>query len=308
MRLQRALRWTIFALTIYLLLSAALALFVAETTLHPGRRVLSAEDVAQAHDLAARTHADLTDVSIATNDGITLRAWNFHPENSNQSAVILLHGLSDNRLGMIGYAELLLRHGYTVLLPDSRAHGASGGDTATYGLLEREDIRRWFEWSLNNDHPHCIFGFAESMGAAQLIQSATETSFCSIAAESPFASFREIAYDRMGQFFHAGPWLGRTLLRPLVEFSFLYVRWKYGWDMNLISPEREARKARLPILLIHGRDDRNIPVRHSRTIAASNPNIALWEVPDTDHCGAISTHSEEFASRLTTWFQLNLMP
>src|SRR4029434_4206118 len=98
----------------------------------------------------------------------------------------------------------------------------------------------WYEWLQATEHPACIFGFAESMGAAQLLQSVAETHFCSIAVESPFASFREIAYDRMGQFFGAGPWLGRTLLRPVVEFSFLYVRWKYGWNMSSISPEREA--------------------------------------------------------------------
>ena len=39
------------------------------------------------------------------------------------NAAVLLHGLADNRLGMIGYAKLLLAHGYSVLLPDARAHG-----------------------------------------------------------------------------------------------------------------------------------------------------------------------------------------
>lgn len=62
------------------------------------------------------------------------------------TVVILLHGLSDNRLGMIGYAELLLAHGFAVLMPDARAHGASGGDLATYGLLESDDIHEWFDW------------------------------------------------------------------------------------------------------------------------------------------------------------------
>lgn len=50
--------------------------------------------------------------------------------------MILLHGLSDNRLGMIGYAELLLSHGFSVVMPDARAHGTSGSQLATYGLLE----------------------------------------------------------------------------------------------------------------------------------------------------------------------------
>jgi hypothetical protein len=38
---------------------------------------------------------------------------------------------------------MVLQQGYRVLLPDSRAHGESGGTLATYGLVERDDIHRW---------------------------------------------------------------------------------------------------------------------------------------------------------------------
>ena len=36
----------------------------------------------------------------------------------------------------VGQCELLLRHGFAVLLPDARPHGISGGDIATYGVME----------------------------------------------------------------------------------------------------------------------------------------------------------------------------
>ena len=113
--------------------------------------------------------------------------------------MILLHGLSDNRLGMIGYAELLLSHGFSVLMPDARAHGNSGGQLATYGLVESEDIHRWFDWLQQSQHPGCIFGFAESVGAAQLLQSLQgEPRFCARAAESPFSSFARLPMIVLG--------------------------------------------------------------------------------------------------------------
>ena len=124
-------------------------------------------------EIAHQLDSDLADVSITTPDAVTLRAWTIHPPRSNGDAVILLHGLADNRVGMTGYAQLLLAHGFTVLLPDARAHGASGGQLATYGLLESNDIHQWFDFLVAQDHPHCIFGFAESMGAAELLQSLT---------------------------------------------------------------------------------------------------------------------------------------
>ena len=75
----------------------------------------------------------------------------------------------------------------------------------------------------------------------------------------------------MGQPFHLGPWLGRTILRPLVEVAFLRARWKYNLDMQQISPENSAAATNIPVLLIHGQIDSNIPVRHSRQIHARNP-------------------------------------
>jgi uncharacterized protein len=187
-------------------------------------------------------------------------------------------------------------------VPDARDHGASGGHIATYGLLEADDIHRWFDWLQQNEHPHCIFALGESMGAAQLLQSLqAEPRFCAVAAESSFSSFREVAYDRVGRFFHA-PWLGRTILRPIVEIALGYARWKYELNFELASPEKSVAATKVPVLLIHGRDDKNIPVRHSRTIAAGNPNVKLWEVPNAGHCGAISTAPQEFEQQLIGWF------
>ena len=302
MQLTRAVRLGSLFLG-YLVFSVAAGVFLTEITLHPARRSLTVNDTMQAAEMASGRDAALSDVTIQAHDGAALNAWSIRPRNNNSKAVILLHGLSDNRLGMIGYAELLLAHGYNILMPDARAHGASGGQLATYGLLEADDIRRWFDWLRQNQHPDCIFGFGESMGAAQLLQSLqTERNFCAVAAESPFSDFREIAYDRVGQFFHTGPWLGRTILRPMVETAFVYAKWKYKMDFEQVSPESIVAKSKIPVMLIHGQKDSNIPIRHSRQIAARNPALILWEVPQADHCGAISTQPNEFEQKLLRWF------
>ena len=279
---------------------------MAEGALHPGRRPLLAVDQRQAVEMANSNAADLTDVSIPSNDGVILRAWNLQSGKTFMNVVVLSHGLSDNRAGMMGYAQFFLRHGYDVLMPDARAHGISGGEIATYGIREANALHRWLEWLDLNEHPACIYGFAESMGAAGLLQSLqSESRFCAVAAESPFSTFREIAYDRVGQFFHTGPWLGRTIFRPMVECAFIYAKWRYHLNFDLASPEKAVESTKVPVLLIHGQLDSNIPVRHSRKIAAGNRDVALWEVPGADHCGAIGVAPVELESRVTDWFQQN---
>jgi len=287
----------------FLVLALIAGVVLAEVTVHPGRNVQSPADEMRIRETAQRYRYELADVAIAAQDGVMLRGWSIRPPNGNGNAVILLHGLGDNRTGTTGYAELLLRHGFSVLMPDARAHGLSGGNLATFGLLETDDIRRWLDWLQQNDHPPCIFGLGESMGAAQLLQSLRrETRFCAIVAESPFASFREIGYDRVGQRFNTGPWLGRTILRPIVEFAFLYARLKYKLDFEQVSPEDAVAKTKVPILLIHGKVDSNLPVRHSRLVAARNSSIQLWEVPNADHCGAMSAAPDEFSEKVLGWF------
>jgi alpha-beta hydrolase superfamily lysophospholipase len=297
-------RLSVIAFLGFLALSTIAGVLLTEVTLHPGRHVLSSDDKMQANEMAGLHNSELTDVAIAARDGVTLRAWNIRPKKTNGEAVILLHGLADNRLGMAGYAELLLSQGFSVLLPDARAHGASGGDLATFGLLESDDIHRWLDWLEQNDRPACVFGLGESMGAALLLQSLqSENRFCAVVAESPFASLREIGYERVGQFFGTGPWLGRSNLRPTVEFAFLYARWKYNLDFEQVSPQNVVAATRIPVFLIHGQSDSNIPVRHSRLIAARNSAVILWEVPNADHCGAVGAEPEEFSEKLISWFE-----
>jgi pimeloyl-ACP methyl ester carboxylesterase len=153
-------------------------------------------------------------------------------------------------------------------------------------------------------HPSFVDGLGASMGAAQLLQTLElQPGFCAVAAESPFSNFREIAYDRVGQFFHGGTWIGRTLFRPTVEVALAYASWKYGFDFQKISPEDSGSKSPVPVLLIHGAIDRNIPVRHSERIRARNPRVTLWEVPNADHCGAFSTDHDQFVIKLIAWFR-----
>jgi uncharacterized protein len=135
--MRKLLRLLIPASVIYVLLCAAAAVFLAETTLHPNRRPLSAAAEVQMRDTAAPLQSEVADVQIPAADNAALSAWFIHPRHSNGDAVILLHGLGDNRLGTIGYAELLLKHGYSVLTPDARAHGASGGRIATMALSNK---------------------------------------------------------------------------------------------------------------------------------------------------------------------------
>ena len=271
--------------------------------LHPHRRPVTAGEERADRAAAAADSASLEDVQVSGEDGTALRAWLLMPHDSNGNVVILLHGVTDNRLGMFGFGRWLSRYHYAVLLPDARGHGSSGG-LPTYGLLEANDIHRWVSWLEDTYHPRCVYGLGESMGAAQLLQAlSNEKRFCAVVADSSFATFREVAYARVGRAFHTGPWLGATVFRPMVDVGFLYIRLRYGFDMEKASPSDAVAASATPVLLIHGMEDHNIPPFHSDEIERRNPShVVVWKVPGATHTGASQAAPREFERRVLDWF------
>jgi fermentation-respiration switch protein FrsA (DUF1100 family) len=130
-----------------------------------------------------------------------------------------------------------------------------------------------------------------------------EHRFCAIVGESASASFREEAYVRMGRAFGTGPWLGGTVFRPTLEVGILYVRLRYGLNLNSVAPEEAVVGVRTPVLLIHGLEDTKVPPYHSDWIQARNPAaITVWKVPGAIHTGAYAAAPEEFKRRVLGWF------
>ena len=289
--------------------SVALGFVLAELALHPGRRVMSADAEQRARARVAAVGGRLDQVEITTHDRMVLRGWQFSPPAAawNGNSVLALHGVGDNRESQVPMAVRLVARGYMVVTPDARASGLSDGVDASYGVIERDDIHEWVTWLRTRQAYGCIHGLGGSMGAAQLLQ-ALEVDpplFCDVVAESPFESFREVAYDRVGQRVGTGPWLGRTVLRPAIEVGFLSAWLRTGVDLTDANPLRvlQRRDTRTPVLLIHGLADRNIPPRHSRDLAAANPDhVVAWFIPGGGHVSAWSAAPVEYPARVLAFF------
>ncbi|HVG91534.1 MAG TPA: alpha/beta fold hydrolase [Alphaproteobacteria bacterium] len=299
-----ARRAILAGLATYLALSILAGIFIADMSLKLRRLPLRHQ---QAIAAAVRDdfQAALQDVSIRASDGVVLKGWYVHPRVYNGNTVVLLHGITDNREGVAGYGQLLLEHGYAVLLPDARRHGESGGDLATYGVKEADDIHRWVSWVYQHDPPQCVYGLGESYGAALLLQSlAVENRFCAVAAESTFSTAREMSFERVSGPLHLPSWVGRTLGRPAIWSAVVYAHLRYGLDLLQPSPLEAVRSSKVPVLLIHGEADRSIAAWHSQRIANAAPDhVELWLVPHAGHTMAWAAAHQEFESRLLGWFE-----
>src|SRR5271166_2128415 len=138
---RRILRVLLILLLVPPVIAMVLGWLVAPSFLHPIRRPLTADLVQQADISFAQIGVQREAFDVRAPDGILLRGWKVRSDHPNGNWVLLFHGVADNRVGVIGQSEFLLRAGYSVVMMDARAHGTSEGQLATYGWLERSDTK-----------------------------------------------------------------------------------------------------------------------------------------------------------------------
>jgi uncharacterized protein len=302
---RRLFRMAMILLLVPPLLAAMGGWLVGPTFLHPLRRQLTPELIKEADADFATIHAQREDLTVTAADGSKLRGWKVRPQNPNGSWILLFHGVADNRVGVVGQAHFLLRAGYSVVMMDARAHGASAGAMATYGWLERHDTSAIIDALYASEapaHPQHLFALGESMGAGIALQSAAaDPRIAAVVAEAAFASLREAAYDYAG--LQKYPLLGQTFFAPGAWTMIYRGESLAGFPAGEVSPQKSVTARNFPVLLICDGADTTLPCRHTRKIfaAATGPK-ELWEVPDAFHTAAIAYQPAEFERRVLAFF------
>jgi len=310
---RRLIRIALLLLLFPPLLAAVLGWLAGPSFLHPVRLVFTVADVREADDTFNYIGAHREDFDVRAPDGVLLRGWKVRAKNPNGNWVLVFHGVADNRMGVMGQAEILLRAGYSVVMMDARAHGASEGAMATYGWLERQDTRAIIDALFSSESSASLtssasstsghlFALGESMGAGIALQSAAiDPRIEAVVAEASFASLREASYDYAG--LQKYPWLGKTFFAP-GAWTLLYRGQSLaGFPAAEVSPEKSVAARAFPVLLICDTDDTTLPCRHTKRIydAALGPK-QIWVVAGAFHTAALGYQPDEFKRRVLAFF------
>jgi uncharacterized protein len=108
------------------------------------------------------------DVSLRTSDGLRIAGW--YVPSRNGAAVIAFPG----REGPVRHAQMLVRHGYGVLLLDRRGEGESEGDFNARGWNGEPDLRAAVAYLRGRPDVHGgrVGGLGLSVGGELLLQTA----------------------------------------------------------------------------------------------------------------------------------------
>jgi uncharacterized protein len=284
------------------LVAAGMGWLAGPSFLHPIRRELSPDLIKEAYSAFSEIGAHPEDFDVRAADGALLRGWKVGSAKPNGNWVLVFHGVADNRVGVVGQAQLLLQAGYGVVMMDARAHGASDGPMATYGWLERNDSKAVVDALETTEHPRHLFALGESMGAGIALQSAAiEPRIEAVVAEASFASLREASYDYAG--LQRYPLLGMTLLAPGAWTMLYHGEIAAGFPAREVSPEKAVAARPFPVLLICDAEDTVLPCRHTKRIygTARGPK-QMWVVARAFHTAALGYEPAEFRRRILEFF------
>lgn len=219
-------------------------------------------------------------VTITSFDGLTLFGRYYHLRDG-APVKIIFHGYRSFPLrDSAGGFYLARKLGMNVLAVDQRAHGSSGGHVITFGINERRDCLSWVEYvngRFGADVPIILSGL--SMGAATVIMATSlplpENVVC-VLADCPYASPREIIRKVCAD--------EHFPVAASYPFIRLGARIFGKFDLEGSSAVRAAGTSQIPILLLHGEDDRFVPCEMSKAIcAASNGRARLETFPGAGH-------------------------
>ncbi len=193
--------------------------------------------------------------------------------------VVVLHGWGSNAEQMLPIAAPLRRAGLNVLLCDARNHGNSDSDTFSSLPRFAEDLGKAIDW-LKRHHPRragriAVLGHSVGAGAA-LLEASRNPDISAVISIAAFADPTRVT-ERYLRHLH--------LPRPVTGLVIRYVEWLIGYRFETIAPLNTVRQIACPVLLVHGKDDRTVPVDDARRILASGQNacVRLLEIDDAGH-------------------------
>lgn len=226
------------------------------------------------------------DVWITSQDGLRLHG-RYHHVRDGAGIWIMLHGYRGSVLRDLSAVHAVAESlEYNTLAVELRAHGRSQGKTMTFGVRERLDCVAWADYArrrFGKDTP--IFLYGVSMGAATVLMSIDQElpgNVSGIIADCPYsgpeAIIRKVCRD-----IRIPGWIA-------VPFGRCAAKLWGGFSVKEMSAVRAVRQSKIPVLLIHGTEDRYVPPEMSRRIQENCSSDCFLELfPGASHAGSCLT-------------------
>ncbi len=230
-------------------------------------------------------------------DNVELSGDIYINENKKRKTVaIIIHGYGCSRKNVIGIASSYYNElGYSVLLPDLRAHGESGGKYIGFGWSDSNDILCWINYlkQMLGDNIQIILHGISMGGATALLTGAKRIKLVSaIISDCSFSSIKDILILRLKKDFNL----------PKFPFIFLVdwlVKHRCNYSIKDGNVKEEVKKIDCPVLYIHGQNDNFIPVENVYTLYENTKSYKkIYICPEAGHAESAIVDPKEYKNRI----------
>lgn len=231
---------------------------------------------------------DVEDFSFFSFDNYNLKGKIIKQKEKTNKFIIVTHGYTANMYSSIKYVNLFFSLGYNVVIYDNRGHGDNKAYQTTFGVCESKDLSCLFKYLMakyQNDIEISLHG--ESLGSAVSILSMNY-------GVTPKFIIADCGYDNLANIFMDAT-KSRPIQRRLLPLVYFAMKKMYGVYPPNISPIEVLKHNNVPILFIHGQDDRYILPKHSASMYEANLGYKeLHIIPLAHHARSINTNKEMY--------------
>lgn len=198
--------------------------------------------------------------------------------------VVLAHGLGESALRVAPLAQRLAAAGAVAVCPNLRGGGSpSGGPmTAMSVLTEVADVEAVLSaaltWGFVDGARVALFGRSQGGLVAGLVAARRPASFGALALWYPALGIPECTSAR----FRSRTAVPETFPHRVDGREVVLGR-RYALDAWDLDPMSELRRFRSPVLLVHGTQDRDVPIELSERAARELDDARLVRVPGAAH-------------------------
>ena len=221
-----------------------------------------------------------------------IHAWWWPAADAAAPTVLYLHGARWNLTGHLFRLEQLRAFGFSVLAIDYRGFGKSDGDLPSETTVYEDAYAAWQRMATLQPDASKRYIYGHSLGGAVAVDLAVRLNATSaggapaahgLIIESSFTTLADIA---------------RSLTSELLP-----AQWILSQKFDALG---KIAGVRMPVLVVHGKDDRYVPPRFSEELfAAARGPKKLLLIEGGTHNNSMRTGSEAYRQALADLFGLD---
>jgi uncharacterized protein len=234
-------------------------------------------------------------VSFTASDGVGLEGW-YRPSR-NGASILMISGGGGNRRSTLRHAQMLVSHGYGVLVYDPRGSGNSEGTVNSYGWGWEKDAAAALDFLAERDdvEPGRVGVLGVSTGADIAIDiAARRDDVKAVVADGSAA----IGYQDIKEFTH------KTIGRAPMWVLFKAIEVIQGRPGPKASLADQIARSHVPELIVSaGKPEKQWGELYDR---AGGARSTLWYLPKAAHTAALRQYPEAYTHRVVSFFDRNI--